>query len=378
MESIFIWIYKKEKRITLTILVPTLIFFISTGFLFAQGSSVLPNKVKTLVIDAGHGGIDPGALGILAKEKEITLAIALKLGKYIEENLPDVKVYYTRETDIFIPLYERADIANKNKADLFISIHANASPKKFIYGAETYVMGGNKNESNFEIAKTENAVITLEKDHSTKYEGFDPNSTESYIIFSLMQRTHLNQSLNIAEKVQDQFREKARRIDRGVKQAGFLVLWRTGMPSILVETGYISHPDEEKFLISQNGQEFLASAIYRAFKEYKQEIENSSNFENQVNENISINENKKDELYYKVQLFSTKNKLLPDDTIFSKYIEPKEYISGKWYKYAVGSYKSYDEANLKLKVLREKFPGAFIIAIKDSQIIQINQMGNRP
>ncbi len=355
-----------------------------TGFIilslpsYATGDPDLKNKVHVVVIDAGHGGKDPGAVGSFAKEKDIALGIALKLGKYIEENFEDVRVIYTRDTDVFIPLFDRADIANKANADLFISIHANSSVKNYVYGCETFVMGEHKNQSNFEVAKTENNVITLEEDYSTKYEGFDPNSIESYIIFSLMQRTYLNQSLKFASKVQDEFREKARRVDRGVLQAGFLVLWRTTMPSVLIETGFISHPDEEKYLSSQTGQDYLASAIFRAFRDYKTEIENSSHFENRppVKE-ITPAVIEKDTLhytvYYKVQVFSSKNTIPLDDPSLNGYTDIESFESGSWYKYGTGKFISYEEADKFLKIVRQKYPDAFIIAVKNGIIIPLSE-----
>jgi len=233
-----------------------------------------------VVIDAGHGGKDPGAVGSKAREKNINLAVALKTGKYIRDNLKDVKVIYTREDDTYPGLAERAEVANRNKADLFISIHSNALTDKRLYGAETYVLGQTMDEANLQVAMKENSVITFEKDYETKYEGFDPNSVESYIIFSLMQNTYLRQSTEFATLIQDQFRERVGRKDRGVRQAGFVVLWRTTMPSVLVELGYITNPEEEKFLMSEQGQDYLASAIYRAFRDYKQTIDNRSGIRN--------------------------------------------------------------------------------------------------
>jgi N-acetylmuramoyl-L-alanine amidase len=233
-----------------------------------------------VVIDAGHGGKDPGAVGAKGKEKHINLAVALKTGKYISDNLKDVKVIYTRTDDTYPGLAERAEVANKNKADLFISIHSNALTDKRLYGAETYVLGQTMDEANLQVAMKENSVITLESDYQTKYEGFDPNSAESYIIFSLMQNTYLKQSTEFATLVQGQFRDRVGRRDRGVRQAGFVVLWRTTMPSVLVELGYITNPEEEKFLMSEQGQDYLASAIYRAFRDYKQTIDSRSGIRN--------------------------------------------------------------------------------------------------
>jgi N-acetylmuramoyl-L-alanine amidase len=230
-------------------------------------------KIQTIVIDAGHGGRDPGARGNFATEKSINLGVALKLGAYIEENLPDVKVIYTRTTDKFLELSERADIANSNNADVFISIHCNSVDGiNTAQGVETYVMGESKNEANLSVAMKENAAILLES-NTKAYDNFDPNSPEAYIIFSLSQSLYQSQSLKLAGKVQKQLTQKVGRKDRGVQQAGFLVLWKTTMPSILVELGFISNMKEEQFLKSEKGQSQLALAIYRAFEEYKLEFE---------------------------------------------------------------------------------------------------------
>ncbi|MFN4957997.1 MAG: N-acetylmuramoyl-L-alanine amidase [Cyclobacteriaceae bacterium] len=231
-------------------------------------------KVDVVVIDAGHGGKDPGTVGKRGKEKDITLNVALKLGNHIEKNIPGVKVVYTRKTDKFIELYDRATIANEAKADLFISIHVNAIPNKAAHsGTETYVMGLHKTESNLEVAKRENSVIMLDDNYKEKYEGFDPGSAESYILFSLTQNAYLESSLLFADKVENQFKSRVGRRSHGVKQAGFIVLWKTAMPSVLIETGFITNEKEEAFLLSENGQDLLASGIYRAFKEYKAQIE---------------------------------------------------------------------------------------------------------
>jgi N-acetylmuramoyl-L-alanine amidase len=230
-------------------------------------------KVDTIVIDPGHGGKDPGTHGKTAKEKDIALKISLKLGAYIEKNLPDVKVIYTRKDDRYIPLDERAAIANKHKADLFICIHANAIVNAVAYGTETYVMGLNKDASNMDVAKRENSVITLDENYEERYEGFDPKSPESYILFELTQGAYKESSLLFAAKIEEQFKNKVGRSSRGVKQAGFWVLWRTAMPSVLIETGFLSHVKEEAYLNSTEGQDLIASGIYRAFKEYKTQVE---------------------------------------------------------------------------------------------------------
>src|SRR5690606_32512533 len=230
-------------------------------------------KVDVVVIDAGHGGKDSGTRGRKALEKDIALKIALKVGNYIEKNVPGVKVIYTRKTDTYLSLDERARIANRANADLFICIHANSMPGGRAIGTETYVMGLHKDESNFEVAKRENSVILMDENYKERYEGFDPSSPESYILFSLTQSAYQESSLRFAQKVEDQFRNRAGRKSRGVKQAGFVVLWKTTMPSVLIETGFLSHPQEEEFLASERGQDLIASGIYRAFKEYKSEVE---------------------------------------------------------------------------------------------------------
>ena len=225
------------------------------------------------MIDPGHGGRDPGTSGKKTKEKDIALKISLKLGSYIEKNLPGVKVIYTRKDDRYVSLDERAELANKNKAQLFICIHANSLPGAPAYGTETYVMGLHKDKGNFEVAKRENSVILMDENYEQRYEGFDPKSPESYILFTLSQSAYHESSLKFAQKLEEQFKTKGGRFSRGVKQAGFLVLWRTSMPSVLVETGFLSNSKEEGFLASDDGQELIASGIYRAFKDYKIEIE---------------------------------------------------------------------------------------------------------
>lgn len=233
--------------------------------------------IKRIIIDAGHGGKDPGAIGSFSKEKDIVLAIALKLGNIIKENLKDIEVIYTRTTDVFIPLYMRSEIANKNDADLFISIHVNSQKSgRNAYGTETYIMGPHTSERNLEIATKENSVILLEENHEEKYEGFDPNSPESYILFSLYQNAYLKNSLKLADLIENQFKNRVQRHSRGVKQAGLLVLWRSAMPSVLVEVGFISNPTEEKYLNKEINQTYIASAIFRAIRDYKQEVETSN------------------------------------------------------------------------------------------------------
>ncbi len=251
------------------------LFSILSIFLFSAFTAKAPKhsyKIKTVVIDPGHGGHDSGCLGSSAKEKHVALAVSLKLGKLIEEKYPDVKVIYTRTTDVFVELHERANIANRNHADLFICVHCNSGPPS-AFGTETFVMGLHKTEDNLSVAKRENSSILLEKDYKANYDGFDPNSPEANIIFSLYQNSFLTQSLKLAALIQQQFEEYGGRYNRGVKQAGFLVLYRTAMPSLLIETGFLTNSTEEKYLHSEKGQQTIATSIYRAFVEYKLDIE---------------------------------------------------------------------------------------------------------
>ena len=222
----------------------------------------------TLVLDAGHGGKDPGALGKTGREKNINLAVTLAVGRLVEQNLKDVKVVYTRKTDVFVELSERAAIANRAKADLFVSIHTNALPKGAQgRGSETYTLGMHRAADNLAVAKRENSAIMLEKDYESRYEGFDPKSSESYIIFEFMQDKNMERSVKLAQMIQKQFRSSGR-VDKGVHQAGFLVLRATSMPSCLVELGYITTPSEEGYLTSQKGVDELAQSIYAAIRQY--------------------------------------------------------------------------------------------------------------
>jgi N-acetylmuramoyl-L-alanine amidase len=272
-------ILRKVIANTLNILMPVrnigiTALLLAITLLNSSSTLVKPEfKVDVVVIDAGHGGKDPGTRGKKALEKDVALKIALKLGNHIEKNIPGVKVIYTRKGDKYLALDERAEIANKNKADLFICIHANALPGSKAHGTETYVMGLHKDNSNFELAKRENSVILMDENYKERYEGFDPNSPESYILFSLTQSAYQESSLLFAKKVEEQFKLRAGRKSRGVKQAGFVVLWRTTMPSVLIEAGFLSDSSEEQFLSTNSGQELIASGIYRAFKEYKNEVE---------------------------------------------------------------------------------------------------------
>lgn len=373
------------------------------------GAQPLPAENEwVVVIDAGHGGKDPGAVGSKAREKNINLAVALKAGKYIRENLKDVKVVYTRDDDTFIGLAERAEVANKHKADLFISIHSNAMTDKRFSGAETYVLGQTMDEANLQVAMKENSVITFEKDYETKYEGFDPNSVESYIIFSLMQNTYLKQSTEFATLIQDQFRSRVGRKDRGVRQAGFQVLWRTTMPSVLVELGFVTNPEEEKFLLSEQGQDYLASAIFRAFRDYKQTIDNRSGVKNgngvvheatptpvasdsavapkaeQPPEHtdstrltaVAPDKPATEEILFMVQVAAMpKNRELSQSIL--KGLEPLSKIEdGERIKYASGKFVLYDDALKHRRTLTGRFPDAFVIAVRNGKIMPLREAIN--
>ncbi len=230
-------------------------------------------KIRKVVIDAGHGGHDPGAVGKKYKESHIVLSLSKKLGTLIKSTYPDIEIIYTRTTDEFIELHKRARIANTAKADLFISLHCNASENPVPSGTETWVMGLHKSAANLETARLENATILMEDDYENQYDGFDPNSPEAYILFSLFQNMYLEQSLDLASKIQYQFDKNLGRVNRGVKQAGFLVLYKTTMPGILIEAGFISNPQEEEYLGSESGQTALVGSIFKAFQEYKRSVE---------------------------------------------------------------------------------------------------------
>lgn len=230
-------------------------------------------KMTKIVLDAGHGGRDPGNIGSRSKEKDINLAVTLLVGKYIEEYLPDVEIIYTRKDDSFPELKERPIIANKNKAHLFVSIHSNSAANRSAYGTETWVMGMKHFDANFDIVKRENSVILLEDNYEENYEGFDPSSPESYMMFNLMSKAYFENSVTLAGNVEAQFKDRVGRKSRGVKQGPFYVLWTPSMPSVLVELGFLSNSNEERFLMSKQGQEYMASAIFRSIRDYKESIE---------------------------------------------------------------------------------------------------------
>lgn len=316
-------------------------------------------QIRTIVIDAGHGGKDPGALGKTIQEKHITLSVAKKLGTLIQEGLPGVKVIYTRSKDEFIELHQRTSIANKNKADLFVSIHCNANKNKALRGAETYVMGLHRSEANLEAAKLENAAILMEANYSEVYEGFDPNSDESYITFSLFQNTNLEMSMQLAAEIQKEMQERVGLNDRGVRQAGFLVLYRTTMPSVLAEIGYLSNAEEEKFLVSEKGQDYIASAIYRAIRKYKQHAEGSAS----VDESTT---SKKDEIWYAVQVYTSPKDIGTNASRFKGLKDVNVYKHQGSFKYTVGRESSFDAAVALLESVKKKgFGDSFVVAFRN-------------
>ncbi|MDR1729057.1 MAG: N-acetylmuramoyl-L-alanine amidase [Prevotellaceae bacterium] len=351
------------------------------GFFFVSAGLEAAEKKFTVVIDPGHGGKDAGAVGSVLKlhEKKINLAVALELGELLEAE-KDVNVIYTRKTDVFIPLDERPRIANKAKADLFISIHTNAAKNKAASGTETYVIGSSSSAANMEVAMRENSVILYEEDYQTRYEGFDPNSSESYIMFDFMQFTFLDQSLHLAACIQDEFKTTCNREDRGVKQAGFLVLKQASMPSILVELGYISNQEEEKHLNKKASQKKLAEAIYNAFLVYKTNYEKKSGiaFDDSKNEEVKPDKETKQEdgkaseknvpeIRYRVQ-FHTSSKRKPlNSKEFKNYAPVKEYLENGVYKYMYGETTSYAEILEKKKKIQEHFSDAFVVVFKNEK-----------
>ncbi len=386
--------------------------------------------IKTIVIDAGHGGHDPGAIGVSkSNEKDVVLDVALRLGKQIQQHYPDVKVVYTRTTDVFVELYKRAEIANRNKADLFISLHCNSSPNASAYGTETFVMGVDKTNANMAIAQKENASILKETDYENNYEGFDPYTPESYIIFSLLQNVYLSQSTHFASMVQKRFKNDLNRMDRGVKQAPFLVLWRTTMPSVLIELGFLSNRTEEAYLLSEKGKNELAQSIRRAVGQLIEEGGGSEALTEKDSENRSGKEAEKasekvtekvsdkpangtkntaaptrkeekpvaapsgaetapsavasqnaqtaepvEGVVYKVQIATSAQRKPTDDWAFRGLPAVQCQQSGERYVYTAGEERTYAAIQEVLKTVREKgYKDAFVIALYKGGRIGIEQ-----
>ena len=353
-----------------------LIFFIILMCFISADVFAQANKIQTVVIDAGHGGKDPGAIGKKGKEKDITLAVAKKTGNYIKKKYPDVKVIYTREKDVFVELIERARIANRNNADVFISIHCNSvsnSPKTG--GAETFIMGEHRNSANLAVAKRENASILYEADAEENYGGFDPNSTEAYIAFSFIQSEFKQRSLELAELIQNELVTKAKRGNRGVQQAGFMVLYKTAMPSVLVELGFISNPTEEQYMMSSDGQDYLASAIYRAFCTYKtnydknsvelqQEAVEQPQAQTPTQNTPAIDKNKG--IVYKVQFASKSRKIDNPQSVYKNLKDVDYYEHNGMYKYTAGCFAKKEEADRYQKeVVSKGYTDAFVVKFED-------------
>ena len=352
------------------------------------------NQIRTIVIDAGHGGHDPGNLGTKRykkTEKHIALDISLKLGEYIQKEFPDINILYTRKSnDQFLELWERTELANSNNADLFISIHCDAFTNSNACGPSVYVMGMSKLKANMDIAMKENAVIYLEDDYKEKYDGFDPNTPESYIVFSLTQNTFLEQSLKIAQEIDYQFENRKKNhpddlVDagcsvnsRGVKQAPFYVISRANMPSILVEVGFLTNPNEEDYLHSEAGHEYISSAIFRAFMEYKNSVEQiSSSKEKDVHQNVVVLDtvNMIDSVIYKIQIGIYLNSMLGSDIMEGLNVE-EEYINGT-YKYFTFGTSDKNKADQRKQELRSSlFPGAFIVAFYQGKQISVKEALN--
>lgn len=363
-----------------------------------------------VVIDPGHGGHDPGAVGKISKEKNINLNVALKLGNMIKKNCDDVKVIYTRSKDVFIPLDRRAEIANNAKADLFISIHTNAlANNRVAKGASTWTLGLAKSDANLAVAQRENSVILYESDYKTRYAGFNPKSAESYIIFEFMQDKYMEQSVHLASLVQKQFRHTCKRVDRGVHQAGFLVLKASAMPSILVELGFISTPEEERYLNTENGTSTLAKGIYLAFLTYKREHEirltgasrtivPDMKEENTATESSSANApartpdnadraaqttpkrpiraestTKDGEITFKIQILTSSKPLTKNDKRFKGLTNVDYYKEGGVYKYTYGASPDYNKVLRTKRSITEKFKDAFIIAFRNGEKMNVNE-----
>lgn len=325
----------------------------------------------TLVLDAGHGGKDPGAVGKNVYEKDLNLALALKIGEKIKQKYPNVKVVYTRDTDVFVPLQKRSEIANDSKADLFISIHANSSESKESEGLETFILGTDKMEKNLDVAMRENAVMMLESDYKTTYQGFNPNSIDSYIMFELMQNTFMDQSLQFATLVQQNCVEQLKRKDRGVRQAAFWVLLKTACPAILFEMGFVSNPEEEKFLRQPEGIDQMAQAITDAFETYAKHQINPQTTKPETKPTTKQTTkpatkpvtNTQKTTYYAIQIFASQKPLEANAPQFKGY--KCQYIrAGGYYKYYTAENTDKTKVEEKLQQVKKSFPDCWIITFQ--------------
>jgi N-acetylmuramoyl-L-alanine amidase len=388
---------RSGKRIAIAFLALSAILIAAT---YPNSASQPAEKQFVLVLDAGHGGKDPGNLGTgrhKTTEKDVALDVILELGKSIEQNYPDVKVVYTRKGDSFPTLKDRVDIANKNQADLFISVHCNANANKEAYGSETYVMGLHKSEESLQTAMRENASIYLEENHASDYDGFDPKNPDTYIALSLRENVFLDRSLGLAKDIQDHFRVKVGRKDRGVKQAGYYVISFTNMPSILVELGFLTNANEEDFLQSKEGKSQLASSIFKAFKAYRskdglvtkptenavsatepKKTETKPSSESSASKTATKtdvpNEVIKSGVKFQVQILTSPKAIKKNSPEFKGLTNIDEYLSSGSYKYATGSTSSFKEAKALQSKLREMgFKDAFVIAWENNKRIDLNQ-----
>ena len=348
-----------------------LILFITNSLSF----STRAQDPFVLVVDAGHGGHDNGTHGKKSVEKDVALAIALQFGHMVIDSMSDVKVIFTRDKDVFVELDERAAIANRNHANLFISIHVDGVKNTKVKGNSTFVMGLHRSEENLRVAERENSVIQKEKDYQSRYGDFDPNSPESYIKLALQQNLYLDLSLQIASYIQDNMEKKVKHTNRGVRQAGFLVLYKTTMPSILVETGFLTNPQEEIFLNSKSGQEKIARSIYLAFKKYKNEIDQKTISEKQIDEILQYNTlaNDSSGIVFRVQLMSSTKAIDLNSSSLGGIENVVEVKEGSVYKYYSKAVREYDKiVNLQYEI-RKKISDAFVVAFKDGERIPVKQ-----
>lgn len=353
-----------------------------------RGEAQTRSKVSTVVIDAGHGGADPGCLGKKSKEKEINLKVALKLGKLISDNYDDVRVVYTRKTDVAVELYKRAQIANDNHADLFISVHCNSAENKNARGVETFVMGLHKSEANLAVAKKENAAILKEKNYENNYEGFDPNSPEAGVIFSLYTSAYLKNSALLASKVQRNLVQNTKMTDRKVQQAGFWVLYKVAMPSILVELGFLSNTEEENYMIKSESQDIMALSLYNAFVEYRNQLDGTNKpllsvtavtKEKSPEEEVAAAKEQDSDasqaadylagVSYRIQFLASPDDVPVNHKRFESLKKVKKYKENNLWKYTCGDESTFEGAQLLLKEVRKSHPDAFIISfLKDEKI----------
>tara|TARA_B100000242_G_scaffold263245_1_gene210083 strand:+ start:1873 stop:3027 length:1155 start_codon:yes stop_codon:yes gene_type:complete len=354
----------------------TFLFCLYPFFLLDSNSQEI-KPFKKVVIDPGHGGKDSGTLGTKrykTYEKDIALKISLMLGDYIKENIPEVDVIYTRNDDTFIELRQRTIIANENNADLFISIHCDGFTNSKASGASVFVMGMSKLKENMDVAIRENSVIYLEDNYKENYDGFDPKSAESYIVFSVMQNSHLTKSINFAEKIEYEFSNRAKRKSRGIKQAPFYVISRANMPAVLIEAGFLTNPKEEDYLNTEEGQSHIASAIFRAFRSYYNEqtdlISEVENLENKVEIDENINDSVKHEkVVYKVQIGTYLKSMLSSRT-FNKIKDLEEVFVNGSFKYYIscGDNKKFAD-DIRKNMIDKGFSGSFVTAFyKGKQI----------